>query len=297
MSGKEQFGTWNSSGVDYLGFKQDLMKYVIILILCLVSHLSFSQIINPGFEEWLWIHGGQPYEDLVGWTTNNTNQPKGFASTPVQKGINATGFHAIISSTSSGIDATGPGKMCQTIVAHNLKRIQFFSKCDSLFQTGRCIFEILGDNNTVLYTDSISGEETAFHLTTLDILDEWVEDNDSLTLQFIAAGGFDMWDEMEDGYAKFMVDDVAAEYLSSAADVKNALSIIVFPNPSNGPIHITSNPVLENGLLEIISMTGQQLISTSYTPFLDLSPLSTGVYILRIRTKAFKSDHVLVIRH
>lgn len=177
------------------------MRLFLSIFPLLLASMSYSQIINPGLEEWEWIQLGQPYENPVRWNTNNNNDYGGLANTPVTKGTNTSGFHAKIRSASWGIDATGSGIMNQRIPTLHLHNIDFIAKCDSLWQTGQCIVRLLGQSsNDVLYLDTMNVEDAEWRTHTIAILNEWAELTDSITIEFIADGRGDHWEPQEDGY-------------------------------------------------------------------------------------------------
>ena len=171
-----------------------------------------AQIINPDFNDWHWVTLAQPYLDPTGWTTNNYNQFGGVACTPIDRASDSTGYYAHISSSGCGVDAVLSGVMSQRIPAKHLSRLNIVSKCDSLWGTGSCVISLIGkDYSDVLYTDSIWTEENEFQTHSIDIPDEWIMDNDSITIQLTAKGIIDMWDEEEDGYSVFLIHRVTAD--------------------------------------------------------------------------------------
>ncbi|HEX5111975.1 MAG TPA: hypothetical protein VFV79_03955, partial [Saprospiraceae bacterium] len=123
----------------------------------------------------------------------------------------STGYYASISSSGWGVDASLPGFMYQRIPTKNLSRLNIIARCDSLWGTGKCVIRISGENNwDFLYTDSIGVQEEEFIKRSIDIPGEWNSLYDSITIKLEASGYVDMWDEMDDGYATFLIHRVTA---------------------------------------------------------------------------------------
>ena len=252
-------------------------------------------MINPEFDDWVEIQIGQPYIDPVGWNSNNETTYEGFASTPVDRGTDSVGYFAIISSTAYGIDVTSSGMLSQTIVAENLAKIEFDSKCDTLWQTGRCIVRVLDQNDNALYTDVDSTTDSEFSRITIDIESSWTQENDSLTIQFIAEGGHDEWDEEEDGYSVYMIDKVNAEYITGLEDVKDEFAIKIYPNPANDIIHISHNQSMDPDWIEIYTLMGEIVLKANYADELTLNSLSGGVYILSLVSEGGSCSQLLSV--
>lgn len=74
-------------------------------------------------------------------------------------------------------------------------------------------------------------------------------------------------------------------------------NLVIYPNPATqGKIYITSkrNKAKE---IEIFDVLGKKILSTSLlNKTLDVSSLSPGVYILKIKEEAYSATRKLVIR-
>lgn len=274
------------------------MKAFTLLLFLILFNKVDAQIINPSFDDWEVIHIGQPYENPISWTTNNMTDKFGLASTPVDKGVNENDFYARISSSAHGIDAALSGHLSQMVAVDNLKQIEFDAQCDSLFQTGRCIvsvFDQLGD--AILYFDTIAMMSDSFARYVLPVDAEWATTNDSIRLQFTAAGGFDQWDEMEDGYSIFLIDNVNATYITGSEEAAQEPDFSFYPNPTSGIIHLDSYQGLESAQIEILSLTGQFISTTNFAYLLNLDWLADGVYILNLVSRSSMQARLLVLKH
>ncbi|SDB64532.1 Por secretion system C-terminal sorting domain-containing protein [Flavobacteriaceae bacterium MAR_2010_188] len=74
-------------------------------------------------------------------------------------------------------------------------------------------------------------------------------------------------------------------------------NLIIYPNPATqGKIYITSK-LNKPKEVEIFDVLGKKIISTSLlNKTLDVSSLSPGVYILKIKEEAYSATRKLVIR-
>ena len=269
------------------------------LVLCgMLTQALAAQVINPAFDDWEVIQIGQPYENPIGWTTNNLTNKLGLASTPVDKGVDDNGFYARITSNAFGIDATLSGKLSQQIALANLVKIEFDNQCDSLFQTGRCIVSVFDQQgDAVLYVDTIASMSDSFSRYVLPIDAAWALSNDSIRLQFTAAGGFDMWDEMKDGFSIFMIDNVSAEYITASKEIEPDKNFSFYPNPTSGIIYLESHQVLGSAQIEILSITGQLISTTNFANLLNLDWLTDGVYVLNLVSGSSMQGRLLVLKH
>ncbi|MEO6130218.1 MAG: T9SS type A sorting domain-containing protein [Saprospiraceae bacterium] len=274
------------------------MKYLFTLFILIQVYSASSQILNSGFDNWEFIsYGGQPFENPVGWKTNNDDQPFGLANTPVTKEADSSGFHAKISAAYRGIDAFLPGKLMQTISTDHLAKINFYSKCDSIFQLGRCVINILSQSGTILYTDSLALEDPVFHSSSILIQSEWIQAYDSLTIQFVAKGNLDNWDEEEDGYSIFLVDNVEAAYSTSVENAPEHVALILYPNPSSGMVNIECAFSKEPEQVEIFSLSGESLGKLNFSTMLDLAWLPDGAYFIRVLSNEKVINKLLIIEH
>lgn len=258
----------------------------------------YAQIINADFDDWEIIQTiGQPYENPVGWTTNNETEFTGLATTPVTKEADSLGYHARIESNLHLIDASGPGELSQTIPTQGLLRIDYSSRCDSIFQNGKCVVNIFGQNpGDILYTDSSATEATEFHTSSIDILPEWRQQNSSLTIQFVAKGNLDMWDEEEDGYSVFLVDHVVSYYITRTNEATQDDDFVMYPNPTTGIVHIALNKLYHPTQIEIITLLGEPILKTLYSNELNLNWMMDGAYIIKSSTDKGSTSKILIIK-
>jgi len=61
-------------------------------------------------------------------------------------------------------------------------------------------------------------------------------------------------------------------------------SIIIFPNPTNSTLQISSKNQLENYTVELINSMGQQIGSYNNPTLIDLSTYSNGVYFIKVQS-------------
>lgn len=59
--------------------------------------------------------------------------------------------------------------------------------------------------------------------------------------------------------------------------------IEIFPNPTNGLIHINNNDLKSN--IEVFSVTGKSVYKTVNKNLIDITNLSNGIYLLKVTTK------------
>jgi hypothetical protein len=272
------------------------MKLFLLTLSVLFFNDILGQVINPEFDDWEVIQMGQPYENPIGWTTNNETDENGFASTPVTKGTDSSGYYARVTSNAHGIDATFSGLLSQTISAINLVEIEFVSKCDTLAMAGKCIVRVLDQSkSTVLFEDTSFTVSNKFSQSTIDIISNWTIENDSITIQFIAKGGIDPWDKQEDGYSVFMIDKVRTEYITSTEDGRHDLEFAIYPNPANDLVHIVSNLSQPTSKMEILTLTGRPILRTRYSTWLKVDWIPNGVYIFNLITEKSMRSSLLVI--
>ncbi|HZV70880.1 MAG TPA: T9SS type A sorting domain-containing protein [Saprospiraceae bacterium] len=286
-------------GVNYSSEKGITMRYLFMLTSFLIwVNQPSAQIINAGINEWEVIQTiGQPFENPVGWKTNNYTDYNGFASTPVIKVVDpAGGYFAKVESNLHGIDGSGPGELWQTISTDHLTKIDFYAHCDSIFQVGRCIVSILGqDPLDVLFIDSIPVDPTGFTLNSIHILNEWSQENDSITIRFTAKGNMDIWDEKEDGYSIFKVDNVTAQYITGSEEISKPDDLIIFPNPSSGIINLVQEDSGNPMRIEMYSIMGEAIFKSNYFEILDLNNFPNGVYLIKILSGTRVYNEVLII--
>ncbi len=274
------------------------VKFFFLSISIIWANYISAQIINPDFDDWEIIHTtGQPYENPVGWKTNNETEFTGLATTPVTKELDSTGYHARIESNRHLIDAYGPGELSQTIPTEGLLRIDYSSRCDSIFQNGKCVVNIFGQiPGDLLYTDSISIATSEFHSSSIDITPAWKMQNMSFTIQFVAKGNLDMWDEEEDGYSVFLVDHVISNYITPTKEANKADDFNIYPNPTSGMINLTSNELFHPTQIELTTILGEDVYKSKYINTIDLSWLSDGAYLIKLSSATVVIGKILIIK-
>lgn len=89
-----------------------------------------------------------------------------------------------------------------------------------------------------------------------------------------------------------------AQFTSSKTTTNTSIEgLQVFPNPvENGKLFIRSKGNLSKKI-EIYNVLGKRVLSTSLNKeFLDVSRLSSGIYILKIKTNTTEVSKKLIIR-
>jgi polyhydroxybutyrate depolymerase len=67
-------------------------------------------------------------------------------------------------------------------------------------------------------------------------------------------------------------------------DITLKQSIIIFPNPTNSTLQISSKNQLENYTVELINSLGQQIGSYNNPTLIDLSTYSNGLYFIKVQS-------------
>lgn len=85
-------------------------------------------------------------------------------------------------------------------------------------------------------------------------------------------------------------------YVASAANLNNALTVSVYPNPSRGMVHIDLPNTTTH--VEIMDMQGRTIYSadTKNSLLADLHDRPTGLYIIRLSNEEGTSERRLVIQ-
>ena len=258
------------------------MKMIITTTLVLLTFHLFGQIRNGSFDNWEPANSlGDPFENPIGWQTNNFAFPRGFASTPVIKELTSDGFLAKITSNSIGIDNTGPGCLSQKIATRDLKAISYESKCDSISDLGACVVTIwIPEENTILYRDSVLENDSQFVFNTIDIPSEWSTQYDSVTLEFQAYGYFHPPVIFFQGYSVFFIDNVKAELISSTNDLNPSTLLSLGPNPVNDYLYLNMENRSVGSRVQIYAMNGQMVYDEALTNEIEVGFLSAGVYTI-----------------
>ena len=69
--------------------------------------------------------------------------------------------------------------------------------------------------------------------------------------------------------------------------------IQVWPNPTNGVLHIAANP---NNKVEIRNLLGQMVLCAENTSEINISALENGVYFLRVYDKKGRNNVTKIIK-
>ncbi len=110
------------------------------------------------------------------------------------------------------------------------------------------------------------------------------------------------WVAINDSHScgPLFTDTVTFSDSTNAIQEYNLIDALVYPNPTNGQITVTMNYEKPNCLIEVLSLTGQVVKShKAYTngnrlhEVIDLSHLSSGMYMIKIDGMALKSGIVV----
>jgi len=171
-----------------------------------------AQVRNPYFDTWLQAEPfGEPYDDPLYWTTTNESHPgtaqANLSVTELQYNGNSI---AKVESSFSGLDGLYSGAISQKITLGNSKVISMRAKCDSLSGNGGCILSIRDVNGQVLQSDTTKTLDNDYRQYELVIEDQVLAAHSSVVVWIEAFGITDPWDNQEDGYAVFLIDEVQA---------------------------------------------------------------------------------------
>ncbi len=78
---------------------------------------------------------------------------------------------------------------------------------------------------------------------------------------------------------------LAGPFTFSTASIETPLEVKLFPNPTYGPIEISSNDIIKE--IKIYSIPGQELFTVEVNDFhlkVDLSDFDPGLYLVKIFT-------------
>lgn len=242
--------------------------------------IQYGQIINNEFDNWILIEtGGQPYLDLVSWQTNNTNSTvTSLATTPSFK-ITVNGDNGVSVITDfQGIDGISSGHISQTISTGELNKINYFSKCDSIYERGACVVNIYNAANNIIFTDSIKQKEIEYSNKTIEINELSLNESDLIKIEFVGFGSLGPWEEFQ-AYSEFNILNVKADYISKTKELKQVERLKIYPNPFSNIIQIEANKKIPK--YNLYCSTGT-LIEEGLGRTLDLSNLTNGLYFLEI---------------
>jgi hypothetical protein len=72
-------------------------------------------------------------------------------------------------------------------------------------------------------------------------------------------------------------------------------NVIVYPNPTVSQLYFKSKEVLTNEIVSVFSNSGQLVLQTKINDVkaIDLSQLSSGIYVIQLSNKNFKSFKII----
>ncbi len=244
-----------------------------------LSKIQFGQIRNGEFDNWETIDSsGQPYQDLVGWDTNNEGNGFGFAVTASFEIIENNDAGVEITASYSGLDGLYSGIISQTIDFKGLVEINYLSKCDSIYERGACVVNIYDASDDIIYTDSIMQVETNYTTKSIDVSQLSLDNSDVITVEFRAFGQQGMWEDFQ-AYSEFNLLSVNANYISNSLD-ENLTIIKTYPNPFDKEIVIE---VEDNKLIHYKLFDSQgTLVKTGFDNTISTIDLVNGHYVLEV---------------
>lgn len=271
----------------------------ILIILMLVPILMQAQIPNGGFEEWEVQNG---IETPLGWETNQTADRirmvkdslamEGTYSLKIIPG-STTAWQDCVSRLTMSVDL-------DTLMGEN-KALTFYRKTvlDSLNVSGESFFRI----SIKLYVDDILDERVEW--TSLDTTDVFEKIELPIGSSQANSLSIEIWGGASNGAADgcdnqsiTWLDGLAIEVQESTSHfqkTKEENTITIYPNPSNGLVHIfTENDRLDRYFL--YNLQGQVVQSG---PFFNLLLIEEpGVYFVQFLDNEGKSTiaHQIIVQ-
>lgn len=95
-------------------------------------------------------------------------------------------------------------------------------------------------------------------------------------------GTYTIWLNQTGGISEGTFDFVIGETLSVDDTIANNTSISLFPNPANSFINISSNQEIKS--IDIYNVTGQLVGRNQNSNILDITALSSGIYLATVET-------------
>lgn len=257
-----------------------MRQAIVILSWILFSNITFSQIQNEEFDNWILIDTlGESYQDLINWETNNVNLGNGFATVPNFEIIEGNDTGVSITSNHQGIDGLSSGRISQTISSVNLVNINYRSKCDSLFDFGACVVNILDSANNIIYTDSLKQEESSYSDKVISINDLALNGSEIITVEFVAFGQLGEFETFQ-AYSEFNLLSVNSEYMTSTNDQYYNNSTVVYPNPFSEYINFQTKSDMPIDY-ELFGLDGSTVKIGSGNN-VQTTEIATGQYLIRI---------------
>ena len=131
------------------------------------------------------------------------------------------------------------------------------------------------DNQLASFTDTIGNiEQENFEWTNREVNLSTLGYNDSTIYVAFVLRTFD-------GF-KLYLDDIQVRSEDPVGITETAaLDLVVYPNPTTGEIHISSDALVEK--VQVFSVNGQ-LLKTEFNSEINIADLNTGSYLLQITT-------------
>ncbi len=103
-----------------------------------------------------------------------------------------------------------------------------------------------------------------------------------------------VWTEERNGVSRAYAQNILVEDEGMGVSDLNVNNLSIYPNPTNGMLHIQSDMVISK--IEVFGLNGQLLKQAKDASSIDLSSLPKGVYAIKIKTADGKSKVTKVIR-
>lgn len=254
-----------------------------LCVLALSSNL-FCQLLNGEFDNWTTIDTmGQPYEDLVGWNTNNETVQLFRATTPNVRFQEGADVGVFMSTSYQGLDGLSSGIISQYLDTEKLIDITYLSKCDSIADRGACVVNIFDEQDQLIYTDSVTVVESSFTVKTIEASQLQLDDNQKIKLEFQAFGQIGAF-EVFQAYSEFLLLNASANYISATDKLADRHSLNVFPNPCRDKIYLRNPDTKDVGVYELLDANGKVVLSGQGAE-IATSSLDSGFYFLVVKTE------------
>ena len=182
--------------------------------ICLFTTGIQGQIKNSDFSVWIEAQSsGEVYYDPQDWATSNQSILT-MARVSVVENTDGLNSIAHISSTNQGTDAQSSGYISQEISTSDVSVLSLWAKCDSLYGNSGCVLAVKALDGTVLQTDTTKTVDTDYRKYEMTLDSAVIANHNSIVLWIEAQGALDPWDDQEDGFSVFLVDEVKASQTS-----------------------------------------------------------------------------------
>lgn len=92
-----------------------------------------------------------------------------------------------------------------------------------------------------------------------------------------------IWTEERNGTSNAYAQNFVVEQETAGTKELEEIKIEVYPNPTNGIVHLKLSTPIKSA--EVLSLSGQLLISLNKVDTIDLSFLNSGIYVLKLETQ------------